>query len=295
MAHRSLVEPVFDGPVDIVGDVHGYIDELHALLSHLGYDRSGFHPEHRRLVFLGDLIDRGPDSPAVVRLVRQLVVTGRAQCVLGNHDFNVLRLKKNPENGWFFEEAADKVPAFDSEIPADDESRRMISEFFGLLPLALEGGGLRIVHACWDDRMVELSRAASSVMDLYGEHCQRIKADLDGSEISHIDRKLAYQNGNPVKLLTSGPEKRSLEPFEAGGKTRHERRVQWWEGYEDEQFCIFGHYSNRRGKPHGRGRAICIDYGISYRRSKQSDGAFLAAVRFPERTLMFDNGQEEEL
>ncbi len=286
---------MFDGPIDIVGDVHGYIDELHSLLLHLGYDKSGFHPEHRRLVFIGDLIDRGPDSPAVVRLVRQLVIAGRAQCVLGNHDFNVLRVKKNPESGWFFEEAADKAHASASEAPADDETRKMISEFFGSLPLVLEGGGLRVVHACWDDRMVDLSRATSSVMDLYEEHRRRIKAQLDGSAVGRIDRKLAYQNRNPVKLLTSGPEERTLESFQAGGKTRYERRVRWWEAYEDEQFCIFGHYSSRRGEPHGRGRAICIDYGISYRRSPQRDGAFLAAVRFPERTLMFNNGQEEEL
>lgn len=143
--------------------------------------------------------------------------------------------------------------------------------------------------------MVELSRAASSVMDLYVEHCRRIKAELDGSEIGPIDRKLACQNGNPVKVLTSGPEVKTFECFVAGGKVRHERRVRWWERYEDGQFCVFGHYSTRLGEPHGHGRAICVDYGISYRRSKQPDGAFLAAVRFPKRTLMFHNGQQEEL
>ena len=295
MFEKSLVQPLFDGPIDIVGDVHGYIDELHDLLFRLGYDQSGFHPEGRRLVFLGDLIDRGPDSPAVVRLVRQLVAAGRAQCVLGNHDFNVLRNKKNPESDWFFQPAASRAEASASEVPADGETKRTILELFGSLPLVLEGGGLRVVHACWDDRMVELSRAAASVMHLYEEHRRRIKAELDGSVVDRIDRKLAYQNGNPVKLLTSGPEERTLEPFEAGGKTRYERRVPWWESYVDEQLCVFGHYSNRRGEPHGRGRAICVDYGISYRRSKQSDGAFLAAVRFQERTVMFDNGQHEEL
>ncbi len=56
----SLVQPLLAGPLDIVGDVHGEIDALHNLLNHLGYRESGVHPEGRRLVFLGDLIDRGP-------------------------------------------------------------------------------------------------------------------------------------------------------------------------------------------------------------------------------------------
>lgn len=61
-----LVQPLFDGPLDIVGDIHGEIDALRSLIRHLGYDDDGTHPDCRRLVFVGDLTDRGPDSPAVV-------------------------------------------------------------------------------------------------------------------------------------------------------------------------------------------------------------------------------------
>ena len=56
----SLVHPLFAGPLDIVGDVHGEIDALQNLLNHLGYGEDGVHQGGRRLVFLGDLIDRGP-------------------------------------------------------------------------------------------------------------------------------------------------------------------------------------------------------------------------------------------
>jgi hypothetical protein len=59
---QSLVQPLFDGPVDIIGDVHGEIDALRSLMRHLGYKDDGFHPENRRLVFVGDLTDRGPTS-----------------------------------------------------------------------------------------------------------------------------------------------------------------------------------------------------------------------------------------
>ncbi len=73
------------GPLDIVGDVHGERRALEALMAAAGYDRAGRHPEGRSLVFVGDLVDRGPDSPGVVDLVRRLVESGRAQAVLGNH------------------------------------------------------------------------------------------------------------------------------------------------------------------------------------------------------------------
>lgn len=73
-----------------MGDVHGEIDALQALMAHLGYDGRGGHAAGRRLVFVGDLTDRGPDSPAVVELVSDLLAADRAQCVLANHDLNIL-------------------------------------------------------------------------------------------------------------------------------------------------------------------------------------------------------------
>ncbi len=73
------------GPFDIIGDVHGCYDELARLLARLGYVR-GAHPDGRRAVFLGDLVDRGPDTPGVLRLVMGMVRAGSALCLLGNHD-----------------------------------------------------------------------------------------------------------------------------------------------------------------------------------------------------------------
>ena len=70
---EGLVRTLFEGDLDIVGDVHGEIGALESLLGELGYDSSGHHPDGRRLVFVGDLTDRGPDCPAVVRLVAEPV------------------------------------------------------------------------------------------------------------------------------------------------------------------------------------------------------------------------------
>jgi len=86
------------GPFDIIGDVHGCFDELCALLERLGYVRNGdnggrhwSHPQGRRIIFVGDLVDRGPKSPEVLQLVMDMVAAGAALCVQGNHEARLLR------------------------------------------------------------------------------------------------------------------------------------------------------------------------------------------------------------
>ncbi len=84
------------GPFDVVGDVHGCYDELRALIERLGYVvRDGgtnvSHPAGRKLVFVGDLVDRGPRTPDVLRLVMSMASRGTALCVPGNHDVKLMR------------------------------------------------------------------------------------------------------------------------------------------------------------------------------------------------------------
>ena len=78
------------GPFDIIGDIHGCYEELKQLLLKLGYivedNQAVYHPEGRRAIFVGDLIDRGPNSPAVLRLVMAMVKAKNAFCVPGNHE-----------------------------------------------------------------------------------------------------------------------------------------------------------------------------------------------------------------
>ena len=81
-----LLQELPSGRLAFVGDVHGELDALHSLLRILS-NESAHH-----LVFLGDLVDRGPDSAGCVHLVRELVETGRATCLMGNHELNLLRL-----------------------------------------------------------------------------------------------------------------------------------------------------------------------------------------------------------
>lgn len=299
---QSLVQPIFDGAIDIVGDVHGEIEALLELLHHLGYDENGSHAEKRRLVFLGDLTDRGPDSPAVVDLVQRLIEIGRAQCVLGNHDLNILLGYRKHDNHWFFSEQW-SLDGSDEPTPAvlgDEEIRQRVLGFFKTLPLVLERDGLRVVHACWDDAMVEITRVANDAIDLYEEHRRRIDDRHNGTDLDKIGQGLDHQNLNPVKVLTSGKERCVKTPFEASGKLRYEERVPWWNDYDAGELCVFGHYSFFKGHCNSSQKAICIDYAVAKRwierKSPNFDGTFkakLAALRIPEMIVVFDDGEAE--
>src|SRR5262245_57431388 len=97
----NLIGEIPKGALDIVGDVHGEIDALRELLIRLGYRDDGSHPDDRRLVFVGDVVDRGPDSPAVLELLMKLVEEEHAYCVLGNHDLNLVLEEKRVNNYWW--------------------------------------------------------------------------------------------------------------------------------------------------------------------------------------------------
>lgn len=315
--NNSLVQNLFTGPIDVVGDIHGEIDALQNLLTRLGYRADGSHAEGRRLVFVGDLTDRGPDSPAVVRLVKQFVESLRAQCVLGNHDLNLLlcnlaeqrRDSKHPtrkhDNHWFFgdESSLDGSGESTPAVLADDQTRRWVVDFLASLPLVLERDDVRVVHACWDDSMVEMARRSSDVVTLYRQHYDRIEADLGNqTKLDSIEQKLLHQNGNPVKLLTSGRERRTQNGFVVAGAVRHEERVKWWNDYQDRQLCVFGHYSNGREQTTTSSQAICIDFAVATRWQERRQKAFsgtykgsLAALRLPEGTVVTDDGAEKTL
>lgn len=175
----ALVATAFDGPIDVVGDVHGEIGALEDLLRVLGYAGHGEHAGGRRLIFIGDLCDRGPDSPAVIRRVQEMVAAGTAQCLLGNHELNVLRGVRKEANGWFFADDHDRRRGLylDARPLGDDEqARREVCRFFGSLPVVLERADLRLVHACWDDdRIAELRelQGRASAVELYRRYAQR--------------------------------------------------------------------------------------------------------------------------
>ncbi|WP_234433400.1 polynucleotide kinase-phosphatase [Streptomyces sp. NRRL WC-3549] len=135
------------GPFDIVGDVHGCSSELETLLAELGYV-DGAHPEGRTAVFVGDLVDRGPDSPGVLRRVMSMVASGNALCVPGNHENKLGRYLKGRkvQHTHGLAETVEQLEREDAEHP---EFRAEVAEFIdGLVShYVLDEGKLVVCHA----------------------------------------------------------------------------------------------------------------------------------------------------
>ncbi|UPL51119.1 polynucleotide kinase-phosphatase [Hymenobacter sublimis] len=168
------------GPFDIIGDVHGCYEELVQLLTQMGYvvqtepaqDPRDLGvrvtaPAGRRALFLGDLVDRGPASPQVLRLVMSMVQGSQALCVPGNHDIKLLRYlngKQVAEKHGFAETVAQLAPeseAFKSQVRQFLDG--LVSHY------VLDGGKLVVAHAGMREEMQGRGSGAVRAFALFGE------------------------------------------------------------------------------------------------------------------------------
>ena len=158
------------GPFDIIGDVHGCFDELTELLTALGYAVSGpavTPPEGRKAVFLGDLVDRGPRSPDVLRLVMGMVSAGTALCVPGNHDVKLLR-KLRGKDVQITHGLAETLAQLGGETPEFIAEVRQFLD--GLVShYVLDGGKLVVAHAGMKAEMAGRGSGRVREFALYGE------------------------------------------------------------------------------------------------------------------------------
>ena len=332
----SLVRPVLGDRVDIIGDIHGEIAALLSLLHRLGCDPERATVE-RPIVFVGDFVDRGPDSVRVVELVQHLVTAGCAQAVLGNHELNLLLADEKEGNGWFLGHAdgwhSDGALVPFSSRRADEREREKILAFLRTLPVALESSTLRIVHAAWEPKAIEAARRATSLdafmapqaidlsgLDVRGAPTEEALRDPTRPVAYHAglaEKDLRYQNGQPVRVLTSGLERpiaAGAAPRYISGKWRLLERDPWWEADTDPRAVVFGHYWRRRGGADDLGtkadpfkgiapthwfvgtrQAFCVDYSVGLRFRSRHLGTdphkncALAALRWPERLLFYDD------
>jgi polynucleotide kinase-phosphatase len=164
------------GPFDIIGDVHGCLDELGALLGQLGYELGGDatnggltarHPAGRKAVFLGDLVDRGPDVPGVLRLAMNMVASENALAVPGNHDIKLLR-KLRGKDVKLKHGLAETVAQLERE---PEDFRRQVASFIDDLVshYVLDGGRLVVAHAGMKEPMQGRGSGKVREFAMYGE------------------------------------------------------------------------------------------------------------------------------
>jgi protein phosphatase len=159
------------GPFDIVGDVHGCREELDTLLQQLGYgpDEAGVwrHPQGRKALFVGDLVDRGPDTPGVLRRVMDMVQGESALCVPGNHEWRLLR-KLRGKDVKLTHGLAESLAQLEGESP---EFLRRVGDFIdGLVShYVLDDGRLVVAHAGLKESMHGRGSAGVRAFALYGE------------------------------------------------------------------------------------------------------------------------------
>lgn len=223
---RTTLHPTTLPHLDIIGDVHGEHDQLVRLLIRLGYIQPApdspaawRHPT-RTAVFVGDLIDRGPDSPRVLALARRMVEAGAAHVVSGNHEFNaVAHATPDGRGGWLRARTPEKIGPHQStldQFAADATTWADHLTWFRTLPTSLDFGGLRVVHAAWH---------GPSVIQL------RDTGPWTDSSLADAHDGGALRPGR--ELVLNGPEidlPGDAHFFDHSGKRRTAIRTAWWRG-----------------------------------------------------------------
>ena len=215
------------------------------------------------------------------------------------------------------------------------------------LPIGLERADLRVVHAAWQEREIATARALAlgSVRAHYDAWEQESRRQATASRLTErmaaelagwahglenpgqqppflhalAEHEAARQMLNPLKVLTSGVERKGSEPFYSSGKWRFVKRVQWWDSYDDTTPVVIGHYWRRLNQAdraalgkedpdlfenthpfawHGKHKNVfCVDFSVGGRWTERKAGKVvgndfkLAALRWPERVVLFDDGQ----
>lgn len=224
---------------DLIGDIHGCGQTLITLLEQMGYSkRNGVyqHPK-RKVVFLGDIIDRGPNIRLACHIVRDMVEGGHADIVMGNHEYNIVTyLTEAPpgvnqkylrphtqRNSFIVEQTINQFANYQSEF-------KEFLDWFVTLPLFLDYEHFRVVHACWDQAMIDeyLRRYGSNTLD---KTMLAESVNPQSFTYQFLDRML---RGTSLKL----PNNRSMTAKD--GMVRQFFRTKFWqtepERYSDVVF-----------------------------------------------------------
>lgn len=286
---------------DIIGDIHGHADKLEELLNKLGYSKLQevyHHPDNRKVVFLGDYIDRGPKIRETLHIVKNMCDSGNAVAIMGNHEFNAICFHtKDKENGGFFRkhtivEIEQHIETLRQFKNHKDEWNHVFLPWFHTLPIFLEFDSFRVVHACWDDNHVEWLK--NNNIYSFENGIKTISEDT-------LSKYSGKQSTEYIVLeeLLKGKEydlPEGQEFVDKDGAVRSSARIKWFNpvhnrnyhkdvflgigdefgelpvaeelkfelhAYDSDISVFFGHYW-LKGKPDDpHSKSICLDYSVA--------------------------------
>ncbi len=278
--------------IDLIGDIHGHADKLEELLLKLGYKKSDgaySHP-NRKVLFVGDYIDRGLQIKETLFIVKSMVDRGNAIALMGNHEYNALCFHFQEAEGGHLRKHSIKniIQHYETlkQFQNEQEEYEEYLEWFKTLPLYYETDTFRAVHACWDNKNIEYLKK-TLVNDRLTDDLI-YQSVLKGTELNEaIDQTL---KGKEMKM----PEGLS---FADKDKTiRTEVRIKWWENpskmtyrsisvepleilpeqliklselksldfyFDDDKKVFFGHYWLRGEPSLYKDNICCLDYSVA--------------------------------
>ncbi len=218
---------------DIIGDIHGYAKSLESLLTKLGYKKDNnfyTHPE-RKVIFVGDFIDRGPLVFETLEIVKAMINGGAALAIMGNHEYNAIcyHSKSNDGKNWLRARSQKNVNQHVATLEAFNDSPKEWLEYlewFKSLPLYLDMGDFRVVHACWDDEVIKYlnSRLLNGIMD---------------DDFLHQSAKSGTIEFKAIETCLKGHElflPIGMTYVDRDGASRNKIRAKWWKPLNSETY-----------------------------------------------------------
>jgi hypothetical protein len=297
--------------IDFIGDIHGHADELEALLIKLGYKKSDgvyAHPE-RKVLFVGDYIDRGPKIRETLDIVKSMVESKNAIALMGNHEYNALCFHFQETEGGHLRKHLIKNVIQHYETLKQFQNRQTEYEeyldWFKTLPLYFETDTFKAVHACWDNSTIEYLK-------------KTLVNDRLTDGLIYKSVKKGTELNEAIEQTLKGKEMtmpNGLYFYDKDGNKRTEMRIKWWEDpskvtyksisvipmkilpdipipldklkpldfyRRDDKKVFFGHYWLKREPSLYKDNVCCLDYSVA-KKGK------LVAYRLNEENILDNN------
>jgi hypothetical protein len=298
--------------IDFIGDIHGHANELEALLIKLGYTKKGgayAHPE-RKVVFVGDYIDRGLQIKETLEIVKAMVDTENAIALMGNHEYNALCFHYQETEGGHLRkhEIKNIIQHYETLKQFQNRQKEYESylEWFKSLPLFYETDSFRAVHACWDNKNIQYLR-------------ENLINDRLTDDLIYQSVKIGTPLNRAIDQTLKGKEMKmpSGDFFtDKDGTKREDIRIKWWENpsemtyksisiepidhlseqaiviselksldyySKDDKKVFFGHYWLKGEPSLYKENICCLDYSVA-------KNGKLVAYRLDEENNL-DNGK----